>query len=61
MKVLDGDVNINSDIYKKNYEEMSKINEDLNNKIHKILQGGGEKANKRHEERGKLKGNTFII
>lgn len=57
MKILDGDVNIHSDIYKKNYEEMAKINEDLDNKIHTILQGGGEKANERHISRGKLKGN----
>jgi len=56
MKVLDGEVNIHSDAFKKNLEEMNKINEDLDSKIHKILKGGGEKANLKHKERGKLLG-----
>lgn len=56
MKVLDGDVNIHSDLFKKNYEDMKRINEDLDSKINVILQGGGEAYNKRHLSRGKFLG-----
>jgi 3-methylcrotonyl-CoA carboxylase beta subunit len=56
MKLLNGDINVNSDIYKKNFDEMHKINVDLNEKLKKILQGGGEKANKKHLAKGKFLG-----
>lgn len=61
MKVLDGDVNIHSDVFKSNLEAMKSINEDLDNKIHNILQGGGEKANQRHLGRGKLLGKHYTL
>lgn len=59
MKVLDGDVNVNSDIFKRNYESMAQINQDLDSKISSILNGGGEAANKRHLSRGKFLGTSL--
>lgn len=56
MKVLDGDVNIHSDIFKQNLADMQQINGDLESKISTILQGGGESAQKRLLDRGKFKG-----
>lgn len=61
MKVLDGEINIHSDIFKKNLEEMNKINQDLDSKISEILKGGGEQANLRHKKRGKLLGKPLSI
>jgi hypothetical protein len=55
MKVLDGDVNIHSDTYKQNLEDMHQINTDLDTKMNLILQGGGERAQQRLVDRGKLK------
>jgi len=61
MKVLDGDVNIHSPIFKQNLEEMTSINEDLESKINTILQGGGKRAQDRLVQRKKMKGkyNSF--
>lgn len=61
MKVIDGDVNVNSDIFKRNYESMAQINQDLDAKIGTILNGGGEAANKRHLGRGKFLGTSFQL
>lgn len=61
MKVLDGDVNIHSDVFKANLKAMHQINTDLDSKMHVIMQGGGEVANKRHQDRGKLLGRSQII
>ena len=56
MKVLDGDVNINSDIFKKNYESMKQMNEDLEEKVKYALDGGRDAAIERHLSRGKFLG-----
>ncbi|CAI2362752.1 unnamed protein product [Moneuplotes crassus] len=55
MKVLDGDVNLHSPIFKQNLEEMKAINDDLDAKVHTILQGGGEIAQQKLVERKKLR------
>lgn len=55
MKVLDGDVNVHSPIFKQNLEEMKEINNDLESKIQTILQGGGERAVQRLKDREKLR------
>jgi 3-methylcrotonyl-CoA carboxylase beta subunit len=54
-------VNVNSDIFKSNIEAMAKTNKDLDDKLKQILQGGGEKANQRHLDRGKLLGIESLL
>lgn len=54
MQRLKSKVSINSEEYKKNYENSENILSELKNELEKIKLGGSEKARKRHTERGKL-------
>ncbi len=54
MSLLKSSVNRSSEEFRKNGEVMTALVEDLRDKVSQIKQGGGEKARKKHTERGKL-------
>lgn len=54
MTVIKSKINIHASEFSANAEAMTALVEDLNNKINKILLGGGEAYQQRHKDRGKL-------
>jgi 3-methylcrotonyl-CoA carboxylase beta subunit len=54
MDVIESRVDVNSEIYRKNYLEMTAIIEDLEGEMDKSLNDRSAKAIKRHEDSGKL-------
>ena len=52
--VLSSAVDPSSADYKENHVEMTKVVDDLKEKVAQITRGGGEKARERHTSRGKL-------
>lgn len=50
---LDGDVNVHSDVYMRNYDEMNKLNHELDERLHRIL-NVRKNVNKRSINRQKL-------
>eukprot|EP00127_Corallochytrium_limacisporum_P007045 Clim_evm5s241 gene=Clim_evmTU5s241 len=52
--IMDGAIDTLSDDYKERYEAYEKLIDDLQGKVDTIIGGGGEKARKRHTDRGKL-------
>lgn len=54
MSVIKSQINIHSDIFKKNHAVMSDELRSLNKTLEVIRQGGPEKARQRHEEKNKL-------
>lgn len=51
---IDGTIDKTSDTYKSNVEEMTAVIDDLRNDLERVRLGGGDKARKKHEARGKL-------
>lgn len=54
MAQLKSKIDTSSEIYQRNAEHMQGLIDDLKAKLEAIAQGGGEKARKRHTDRGKL-------
>lgn len=52
-KVLDGDINVHSDIYQRNYDEMAQMNSELDDRLHRVIHER-KNPNKRHMSRDKL-------
>ena len=54
MPVITSRINSRSADFMQNAEHMGGLVRDLNEKIHRVAQGGGERARKKHTDRGKL-------
>jgi acetyl-CoA carboxylase carboxyltransferase component len=54
MDIIESKIDVNSDEYKKNYEAIEKLVEDLNSELKKSMEERSPKSIKRHKELGKL-------
>ena len=54
MPAIKSSIATNSEVFLENYQHMQMLVDDLREKVAQIQMGGGEKANKRHTDRGKL-------
>ena len=54
MTIINSSINSRSALFQSNQEQMLTLVNDLREKMQAIAQGGGEKAQKKHQDRGKL-------
>ena len=54
MDVIESKIDVNSDEYKKNYEEMSALVEDLNKEMDRAMNERSKKSRDREAESGKM-------